>query len=131
MTVSIPDWTLISSDTNPHDTLKSASYCSLKTTEFDSGLTLRAQSVTARMIAYLNGATWVDSLNPQPDLVEACMTQVTYEHKQRETPGMSNVTYKDGNVAKMAVTGDFLSSVKKTLDRYRRLSLVESSSQFS
>ena len=98
--MSNPDWTLISGDTNPHDTLKSASYCNLKTNEFDAGLTLRGQAVTARMIRYLNGAPGVDNTNPPADVVEACIMQVTFEHRQRETPGLSSVTFKDGSIHK-------------------------------
>jgi len=126
-----PDWTLISGDASAHDTLKSKSYCNLTTTEFDAGLALRGQAVTAKMIRYLNSPTWIDITKPPADLVEACLTQVTYEHRQRETPGLSTVTFKDGTINKMGIDGMWLKQVKDVLDHYRRRTIVETSSQFS
>ena len=119
------DWTLISTDTNLHDTLKSKSFCNINGTDFDAGLTLRAQAVTARMIKKLNGATWVDSDDPPVDLIEACIMQVTYEHKQRETPGLTSVSFKDGSVNKNELKDGWLPKVFECLERYRRITLCE------
>ena len=124
------DWTLIAGESNPHATLKSANYCSLKDTVNDAELFLRAKAVTARMIRYLNSPDWVDNTNPPGDLQEACLTQVTYEYKQRETPGLSSVTFKDGTINKFAVNGMWLPQVKQVLDQYRRITLIETNSGF-
>jgi hypothetical protein len=119
------DWTLISGDATAHATLKSASYCNVRGTEFDAGLTIRAQSVTTRMIRWINGAEDVDNDDPPADLVEACLMQVTYEHKQRETPGLTSVTFKDGNVNKNELKDGWLPKVYDILRHYRRITICE------
>jgi hypothetical protein len=123
--MSATDWTLISGDATDHATLKSASYCNLRTTEFDAGLTVRAQAVTARMQRRLNSPTWVTNATPPADLVEACLMQVTYEHKQRETPGLTSVTFKDGSINKNDLKEGWLPKVFEVLESYRKITLFE------
>ncbi|RJR45474.1 MAG: hypothetical protein C4567_03200 [Deltaproteobacteria bacterium] len=53
------------------------------------------------------------------DLQQAVCTQVAYEYRRRNDPGLQAVAFPDGSVQKMDV-GEFLSSVKNTLLRYRR-----------
>jgi hypothetical protein len=127
--MSATDWTLISGDATAHATLKSASYCNIKGTEFDAGLNIRAQSVTARMQRWLSGATWVANATPPADLVEACLMQVTYEHKQRETPGLTSVSFKDGSINKNELKDGWLPKVHDVLSRYRRHVLIETDLQ--
>jgi hypothetical protein len=123
--MSATDWTLISGDATDHATLKSASYCNLRGAEFDPGLTIRAQSVTTRMIRWLNSPEWIDNDDPPADLVEACLMQVTYEHKQRETPGLTSVSYKDGSINKNELKNGWLPKVYEVLEQYRRRTLFE------
>lgn len=123
--MSATDWTLISTDATAHATLKSASYCNLRGNEFDSALTIRAQAVTKRMQRRLNSPTWVTNATPPADLVEACLMQVTYEHKQRETPGLSTVSFKDGTINKNDLKDGWLPKVFDVLESYRRITLFE------
>jgi hypothetical protein len=53
------------------------------------------------------------------DLQQAVCTQVAYEYRRRNDPGLQAVAFPDGSIQKMDV-GEFLSSVKNTLLRYRR-----------
>ncbi|MFZ5451464.1 MAG: hypothetical protein ACOZF2_06295 [Thermodesulfobacteriota bacterium] len=53
------------------------------------------------------------------DLQQAVCTQVAYEYRRRNDPGLQAVAFPDGSVQKMYV-GEFLSSVRNTLLRYRR-----------
>jgi hypothetical protein len=53
------------------------------------------------------------------DLQQAVSTQVAYEYRRRNDPGLQAVAFPDGSIQKMDV-GEFLSSVKTTLLRYRR-----------
>jgi hypothetical protein len=53
------------------------------------------------------------------DLQQAVCTQVAYEYRRRNDPGLQAVAFPDGSVQKLDV-GEFLSSVKNSLLRYRR-----------
>jgi len=53
------------------------------------------------------------------DLEQAVCTQVAYEYRRRNDPGLQAVAFPDGSIQKMDV-GEFLSTVKNTLLHYRR-----------
>jgi hypothetical protein len=53
------------------------------------------------------------------DLQQAVCTQVAYEYRRRNDPGLQVVAFPDGSIQKLDV-GEFLSAVKNTLLRYRR-----------
>jgi hypothetical protein len=66
------------------------------------------------------GAEPPEGYTPVPeDLQQAVCTQVAYEYRRRNDPGLQTVAFPDGSVQKLDV-GEFLSSVKTTLLRYRR-----------
>jgi hypothetical protein len=66
------------------------------------------------------GTELPESYVPIPeDLQQAICTQVAYEYRRRNDPGLQAVAFPDGSVQKMDV-GEFLASVKNTLLRYRR-----------
>jgi len=66
------------------------------------------------------GAEPPEGYTPIPeDLQQAGCTQVAYEYRRRNDPGLQAVSFPDGSIQKMDV-GEFLSSVKNTLLRYRR-----------
>ena len=52
------------------------------------------------------------------DLEMAVRTQVAYDFKRRKDIGLESVSFPDGSIQKMS-SGEFLSSVKQVLDRYR------------
>jgi len=66
------------------------------------------------------GAEPPEGYTPIPeDLQQAVCTQVAYEYRRRNDPGLQAVSFPDGSIQKMDV-GEFLSMVKTTLLRYRR-----------
>ncbi len=66
------------------------------------------------------GAEPPEGYTPIPeDLQQAVCTQVAYEYRRRNDPGLQSVSFPDGSIQKMDM-GEFLSSVKNTLLRYRR-----------
>lgn len=66
------------------------------------------------------GAESPEGYTPIPeDLQQGICTQVAYEYRRRNDPGLQTVAFPDGSVQKMDV-GEFLSSVKTNLLRYRR-----------
>jgi hypothetical protein len=66
------------------------------------------------------GAEPPEGYTPIPeDLQQAVCTQVAYEYRRRNDPGLQAVAFPDGSLQKMDV-GEFLSMVKTTLLRYRR-----------
>jgi hypothetical protein len=52
------------------------------------------------------------------DLEMAVRTQVAYEFRRRQDIGLESVSFPDGSIQKMS-SGEFLSSVKQVLERYR------------
>jgi hypothetical protein len=52
------------------------------------------------------------------DLEMAVRTQVAYDFKRRKDIGLESVSFPDGSIQKIS-SGEFLSSVKQVLDRYR------------
>jgi hypothetical protein len=68
----------------------------------------------------VEGAGPPEGYTPIPeDLQQVVCTQVAYEYRRRNDPGLQAVAFPDGSVQKMDV-GEFLSSVRNTLLRYRR-----------
>jgi len=66
------------------------------------------------------GAEPPENYAPIPeDLQQAVCTQVAYEYRRRNDPGLQAVAFPDGSMQKMDV-GEFLSAMKNTLLRYRR-----------
>jgi len=57
--------------------------------------------------------------NPPPDGLEmAARTQVAYDFNRRKDVGLESVSFPDGSIQKVS-SGEFLSSVKAVLNRYR------------
>ena len=52
------------------------------------------------------------------DLEMAARNQVAYEFRRRKDIGLESVSFPDGSIQKVS-SGEFLSSVKQVLDRYR------------
>jgi hypothetical protein len=52
------------------------------------------------------------------DLEMAARSQVAYEFRRRKDIGLESVSFPDGSIQKVS-SGEFLSSVKQVLDRYR------------
>jgi hypothetical protein len=52
------------------------------------------------------------------DLEMAVRTQAAYDFKRRKDIGLESVSFPDGSIQKVS-SGEFLSSVKQVLDRYR------------
>ena len=68
----------------------------------------------------VEGAEPPEGYTPIPeDLQQAVCTQVAYEYRRRNDPGLQAVAFPDGSIQKMDV-GEFLSGVRNTLLRYRR-----------
>ncbi|MBI4764667.1 MAG: hypothetical protein HY787_08685 [Deltaproteobacteria bacterium] len=66
------------------------------------------------------GAELPEGYTPIPeDLQQAVCTQVAYEYRRRNDPGLQAVAFPDGSIQKMDV-GEFLGAVRNTLLRYRR-----------
>ena len=60
-----------------------------------------------------------EGYNPVPDDLEmAARTQVAYDFNRRKDVGLESVSFPDGSIQKVS-SGEFLSSVKQVLDRYR------------
>uniref|UniRef100_A0A7V4G8T7 Uncharacterized protein n=1 Tax=Desulfobacca acetoxidans TaxID=60893 RepID=A0A7V4G8T7_9BACT len=55
---------------------------------------------------------------PPDDLEMAVRSQVAYDFRRRKDIGLESVSFPDGSIQKMS-SGEFLSSVKQVLDRYR------------
>jgi len=54
------------------------------------------------------------------DLRRAILQQIAYEFRRRKDPGLTSVTFPDGSINKFSIN-EFLPSVEKILDRYRRV----------
>lgn len=104
------------------------------TWEWDEGSLVPAdhyQLLNAGMVAYRFG-TWpygpkalkVTYTGGYPedavpaDLEMAVRTQVAYDFKRRKDIGLESVSFPDGSIQKVS-SGEFLSMVKRVLDRYR------------
>jgi hypothetical protein len=60
-----------------------------------------------------------EGYTPVPDDLEmAVRSQVAYDFRRRRDIGLESVSFPDGSIQKMS-SGEFLSSVKQVLDRYR------------
>lgn len=107
--MATPNWIIVS-------VLKSELYLKISGTDYDTLLTTLGEQITARMISYLNTATYTDA--PTGDLVRAAHMQANYEWRQRAYPGLSSVQHQDGSVSKYQ-TEEWLEEVRMVLDRNR------------
>ena len=88
-----------------------------------SGLSVGEKIVEIKA-PYPSQATITEILNPlplvltNPDIVNACETQVTHEWEKRKSPGKVSVTMPTGSVA-YAGSVELLQLVKNTLDKYK------------
>jgi hypothetical protein len=104
------------------DTLKSKLYADITGDTYDDLLTDLGEQITDRMLSLLDRPSWIDEEDPPLELIRAALIQANYEWRQRQSPGLSSVQYKDGNISKYQV-GEFLDEVKSVIMRNRKYTL--------
>jgi hypothetical protein len=102
--------------------LKSKLYADISVNTYDDLLSDLGQEITDRMLSFMNSPAWIDPTTPSPELQRAALMQANYEWRRRNDPGLSSVTFHDGNVNKYT-TEEFLPEVKAVLERNRSFQL--------
>jgi hypothetical protein len=117
--MAIPNWANLTD-------LKGPMYLNLTEVDAvrDAALVKLGQHITDAMITYLDNPNNVDPSAPALSLQRACLVQCCYEWKQRATPGLQSVQMQDGSINKYQID-EWLKNVKKALDRFIRIALVE------
>jgi hypothetical protein len=108
------------------DVLKSKLYADISGTGYDTLLETMGEQITDRMLSYLNRPTWIDEDTPPLEFIRAALMQANFEWRQRQSPGLTSVTFKDGNISKYT-TEEWLPEVRSVLDRNRNYTLYPTS----
>jgi len=102
--------------------LKSKLYLDIDNDTYDNDILELINSMTVQAISYMNN----DEIKSKDDFTEEierklCI-QINYEFRRRHDPGLSSVTFPNGNVNKYD-THEWLPDVKKVLLRHKPLSI--------
>ncbi len=103
--------------------LKSELYLKIAVATFDADLTTLIADVVTQAVDYLDDEDIVGQAT-LPDVLERpLLKQMSYEWRRRKDPGLSSVSYPDGNVNKYFVD-EWLDDVKPVLDRHRNIATI-------